>query len=151
MKWYNTVTQDLSTLPNFISFYENELVQAKKETSVRGNIERSLSDLPGILEERFSQLQDIEAVLHYLNIRLRKVRADSFKKFLEAYPRALTSRDADKYVDGDDDVISDELLVNEVALLRNRWLSIIKSLESKSFSLNNITKLRVAGMEDASI
>ena len=65
--------------------------------------------------------------------------------------RARKQTDAEKYVDGEDEVIDFETIVNEVALLRNKWLGIMKGLESKNFMLGHITRLRTAGMEDASI
>jgi hypothetical protein len=86
-----------------------------------------------------------------LNIQLRKIRRKHFQKYLETYARALTSRDAEKYVDGEDEVIDFETIINEVALLRNRWLGILKGLESKNFMLGHIVRLRTAGMEDVSV
>lgn len=149
MTWYSRVTADLSAIPDFIIHYENELAGAKTECSVKGKIEKNAADLPGITEHRFNQLQEIEAVLNYLNIQLRKIRRRHFQKYLEAYARQLSSRDAEKYVEGEDEVIDMETIINEVALLRNRWLGIMKSLESKNFMLGHIVRLRVAGMEDA--
>jgi hypothetical protein len=86
-----------------------------------------------------------------LNIQLRKIRRTHFQKYLEAYNRALTSRDAEKYADGEQEVIDFECLINEVALVRNRYLSVIKAFESKNFMLGHITRLRTAGMEDISL
>jgi len=149
--WYGKVTRDLSALPDFISFYEKELLNAKKETSIDGSVERHLRDLPGITEHRFNQLQEIEAVLNYLNIQLRKIRRKHFQKYLEGYQRALSSRDAEKYVDGEDEVIDFESLVNEVALARNRWLGIMKGLEAKQWQMGHIVRLRTAGMEDVTL
>jgi hypothetical protein len=149
--WYNQVTQDLSKLPDFISFYDSELEKAKFECSIRGKLEKQISDLPGLTEHRFNQLQEIEAILNYLNIQLRKIRRKHFQKYLESYPRALSSRDAEKYVDGEDEVIDYETLINEVALLRNKWLGLIKGLESKNFMLGHVTRLRTAGMESIEI
>jgi hypothetical protein len=149
--WYSRVVASLGSIPDFISHYERELDDAKTEVGVYGNIEKNLAGLPGITERRFNQLQEIEAVLNYLNIQLRKIRKKHFQKYLEGYARALTSRDAEKYVDGEDEVIDFETIINEVALLRNRWLGIMKGLESKNFMLGHVTRLRTAGMEDASI
>jgi hypothetical protein len=149
--WYSQIIQDLGKLPEFISYYEDELVQAKIECSIRGKLERNVADLPGITERRFNQLQEIEAVLNYMNIQLRKIRRNHFQKYLESYPRALSSRDAEKYVDGEDEVIDYETLINEVALIRNKWLGLIKGLESKNFMLGHVARLRTAGMEDISI
>jgi hypothetical protein len=138
-------------LPDFIDYYNNELALAKRDVKIAGNIEKNLAALPGVTEHRFNQLQEIEAVLNYLNISLRRIRGQSFKKFLEHYPRALTSRDAEKYADSEEDVLEMETLINEVALLRNTWLGIIKGLEVKQWQLGHITKLRTAGMEDITI
>jgi len=149
--WYTKVTQDLASLPDFVSYYQNELAEARRECSVKGNIERNLAALPGITEYRFNQLQEIEAVLNYLNIQLRQIRRRHFQRYLENYNRALSSRDVDKYVDGEKEVIDYEVLINEVALLRNNYLGILKGLESKNFMLGHIARLRTAGMEDAVI
>jgi hypothetical protein len=149
--WYTRITVDLAVIPDFITHYETELISAKKEVKVYGNVEKNIAAIPGITEHRFNQLQEIEAVLNYLNIQLRKIRRKHFQKYLEAYNRALTSRDAEKYVDGEDEVIDFEVLINEVALLRNTWLGILKGLEAKQWQMGHIVKLRTAGMEDISI
>lgn len=149
--WYSKVTKDISDLPKCILHYYNELDQARAEVKIYGNIERSSSALPGIVEQRFNQLQEIEAILEHLNIELRKIRSRYFKKYLENYQRALSSRDAEKYVDGEEDVTDMEKIINEFALLRNQWLGIIKGLDIKQWQLSNIIKLRTSGLEDASL
>jgi hypothetical protein len=149
--WYSRVTSDLSAIPDFITHYQTELQQAKFDVKISGVVEKNLTALPGLTEHRFNQLQEIEAVLHYLNIQLRKIRRKHFQKYLETYARALTSRDAEKYVDGEDEVVDFETIINEVALLRNSWLGILKGLESKNFMLGHVVRLRTAGMEDASV
>jgi len=149
--WYTKVSQDLSNIPNFIEYYEIELENAKRDIGIYGNVEKNLSNLPGITEHRFNQLQEIEAILNHLNIQLRKIRRKHFQKYLEHYARALTARDAEKYVDGEEEVIDFETIINEVALLRNKWLGIMKAMESKNFMLGHLVKLKTAGMEDFNI
>jgi hypothetical protein len=149
--WYSRVVANLGEIPDFIAHYERELDQARAEVRLGGLVERNIKDLPGITEHRFNQLQEIEAVLNFLNIQLRKIRRKHFQKYLEGYARALTSRDAEKYVDGEDEVIDFETIINEVALLRNKYLGILKGLDSKQWMSGHIVKLRTAGMEDISI
>jgi hypothetical protein len=74
-----------------------------------------------------------------------------FRKYLETYQRALSSRDCEKFVEGEADVVDYEKIINEFALLRNKWLGITKALDIKQWQLSNIIKLRVAGMEDATL
>jgi hypothetical protein len=146
--WYSKVVADLGNIPDFIAYYERELEDAKRDVRIGGLVEKNITALPGITEHRFNQLQEIEAILNHLNIQLRKIRRRYFQKYLEGYQRALTSRDAEKYVDGEDEVIDFETIINEVALLRNRWLGIMKGLDSKSWMSGHIVRLRTAGMED---
>jgi len=149
--WFNQVTNDLARLPDALEHFENEYWVAADEVKIYGNLEKSAARLPGIVEQRFNQLQEVEAILNHLNIQLRKIKSRHFKKYLENYQRALSSRDVEKYVEGEDEVVDYETLVNEVALMRNRWLGIIKALDQKQWQITNITKLRVAGMEDATL
>ena len=149
MGWYSEVSRDVGKIPNAIAFFEAELQEARVECKLSGNLERASASMPGVVEHRFNQLQEIEAILNYLNIELRRLRSSYFKKYLENYQRALSSRDVDRYVDGEADVVDYEKIINEFALLRNKWLGVLKALDQKQWQITNITKLRVAGMEDA--
>jgi hypothetical protein len=151
MGWYSKVSKDITHLPDCIEYFYKELDSARAEAKIYGNVEKSSANLPGIVEQRFNQLQEIEAVLEYLNIELRRIRSKAFKKYLENYQRALSSRDVEKYVDGEADVVDMEKIINEFAMLRNQWLGIIKALDIKQWQLSNIIKLRTAGLEDITL
>lgn len=151
MGWYSEVSRDISKIPQAVAYFENEIVDARKEVKLVGNVERAAASMPGIVEQRFNQLQEIEAILNYLNIELRRLRSSFFKKYLENYQRALSSRDVEKYVDGEADVVDYEKIINEFALMRNKWLGLLKGLDQKQWQITNVVKLRVAGMEDASL
>ena len=146
--WYRKVQQDLGELVNCILAYEEQLEKARVECGMKGNLERLSREMPGIVEHRFNQLQEIEAILEFLNIELRKKRSHVFRQYTEHYNKMLSSRDAEKYVDGEDEIADFQHLVNEFALLRNRFHGLIKALDPKQFQINNIVKLRVAGLED---
>lgn len=151
MNWYDRVSKDISNIPEAVAFYESELQEAKLDARIAGNIEKASAAMPGIVENRFNQLQEIEAILEYLNIELRRLRSQHFRKYLENYQRSLSSRDCEKFVEGEADVVDFEKIINDFALLRNKWLGIVKALDQKQWHLSNIVKLRVAGLEDASL
>ena len=151
MGWYSRVSRDINQIPGAIQYFETELAQARNEVKLSGNVEKAAAAMPGIVEYRFNQLQEIEAILNYLNIELRRLRSSYFKKYLENYQRALSSRDVEKYVDGEADVVDYEKIINEFALIRNKWLGVLKALDQKQWQITNVVKLRVAGMEDATI
>ena len=151
MGWYSDIAKDINNIPKAIQYFEDELIEAKSQIRIKGNVEKAAAEMPGIVEQRFNQLQELEAILEYLNIELRRLRSSFFKKYLENYARALSSRDVEKYVDGEADVVDYEKIINEFALMRNKWLGVTKALDQKQWQLTNIVKLMVAGMEDASL
>ena len=153
MNWYRKVSSDATGVAviDAIDYFEKELLEAKKDSHISGRIEKIAAALPSIVETRFSQLQEIEAILEYLNIELRRLRSRHFRTYLESYQRSLSSRDCEKFVDGESEVVEYEKVVNEFALLRNKWLGIIKGLDIKQWQVSNIVKLRTAGLDDATL
>ena len=79
--WYSEVSRNLARIPDCINYYDQELEKAKKEIRIYGNLEKASAALPGIVEERFNQLQQIEAILNYLNIELRRQSKNPSKSF----------------------------------------------------------------------
>lgn len=150
-KWYRAVTQNMGEIINAISYFETQIAEAKFECSMKGNLEKHSRDMPGIVEHRFNQLQEVEAILEHLNTEMRKLRSSKFRHFTEHYNRQLSSADAKAFVDGEQDVVDLQYLINEFSLVRNKFMGVIKALDAKQFQLNNIVKLRAAGLEDVSL
>ena len=146
--WYNKVVEDVAVIPDMIAYYERALVECRNDVRIEGSLEVNVATLPGIVTERFCQLQEIEAILQYLNIQRRKMEKTYFQKYTENYNKALSTRDIGKYVDGEEEICEYDLLINQVALVRNAYLGIMKGLEAKNFMVGHITKLRCAGMEN---
>jgi cbb3-type cytochrome oxidase cytochrome c subunit len=71
--WYTKVSKDISYIPDAVAYFNDELTAARTDAQIKGNIEKAAASMPGIVEMRFSQLQEIEAILEYLNIELRRL------------------------------------------------------------------------------
>lgn len=150
-KWYRKISanpDDLVPLVDAVLYFENELEIAKYETKLSGSVEKASATLSGIMAHRFGQLQEVEAILRFLEIRMTKIKGTAYKMYLEGYNRTLSSRDAEKYADADDSVIEIAMLINQVALIRNSYHSITKGLDIKHWQINNLVKLKTAGLED---
>ena len=149
--WYNKIVDDMGSLPDAIDWFQKQLETSWVEAKIVGSIEKAAQELSGIMAYRFGQLQEVEAILKHLNIRYDKMRSDHYRKYLERYQRELTDRSIEKYIDGEDDVVTMATLINEVALVRNKYLALIKGLEQKSYNISNIIKLRIVGMETVTL
>lgn len=149
--WYNRIVEDLGEIPAAVSFYDKELENARTETKIIGNLEKNAQELSGMTSYRFGQLQEIEAIIEHLTILYKKMRSSHYRRYLERYNRDLSDRSIEKYIDGEEDIVGMATLINEVSLIRNKYLALMKGLEIKHFQIGNITKLRVVGMEDVNL
>jgi hypothetical protein len=149
--WYNKVKTSIGNIVSAIEYFEKELTAALPETYMKGNLELNSREIPGCIAWRFGQLQEVEAILEHLNIELRKIHHTHYRKYLEHYNKVLSSRDADKFAAGEQDYVDMESIVNEVALVRNRYMALMKGLEAKQYQLGHVVKLRAAGLEDISL
>jgi hypothetical protein len=151
VRWYSKVRDDTAQLVNAMDYYNLEFETACKEAKLAGHLEQASQKMPGLIAHRFGQLQEIEAILEHLNIMLRQIKGGHYRKYIERYNKVLSSRDAEKFADNESDVVDMYNLVNEFALVRNKFLGIIKALETKGFQINNITRLRCAGLDDVTL
>jgi hypothetical protein len=145
-EWFRIGT-DPSNLPLFLEYFYKQYEIARKRLEIKGSLERAAKEISLEVELRFSQLQVINAVVRHYEIEEEKLRAAAFRKYMENYNRSLSSRDAEKYSAGEDDVVALQHIINEVVLLRNLFVSLTKALETKHFQITNVIKLRVAGIE----
>lgn len=149
--WYNKIVEDLSELPSAVAYFTVEIQDGLKDAKITGNLEKNAQELSGITSYRFGQLQEIEAIIEHLNILYKRTRSTHYRKYLERYQRDLSDRSIEKYIDGEEDVVGMATLINEISLVRNKYLALMKGLEIKHFQIGNITKLRVVGMEDVNL
>ena len=77
------------------------------------------------------------------------MRSVHYRKYLETYNRQLSDRSIEKYIDGEDDIVNMSIIINEISLIRNKYLALMKGFDIKNWQISNITKLRIVGMEDA--
>ncbi|MFA5489236.1 MAG: hypothetical protein WC284_08460 [Candidimonas sp.] len=149
MEWYTKIVQTDKDDPIYeaIVYFNAEYEEARKEIASNGLIEREAYLLPQIVTKRYGQLQEIEAILKLLNMRLGKIESKLYRQYFEHYNHSLKQRDIEKYIQGESEYIDMAEIVNLVGLIRNKWLGITKGLEYKHFQITNIVKLRVANME----
>jgi len=154
--WYSRVIRDpddLAPIAAACDYFEEQYRDANQEVDIkqlRGiRVEEIEKRLPGIVGFRYGQLQELEAILGYIQIRETGLKGTRRRHYLEHYNRALTPTTAEKYVEADDEVLALAMVRNRVALTRNRFLGLSKQHEYLHYQLTNITKLLAAGVNDA--
>jgi hypothetical protein len=141
------IKENANNVPSVISYFEEEYEKARDEIKIKGNLQRCISELPALYEIRFSQLQELEAIMEFFDIKLKGIRSSLYQKLLNNSQRALTSNDIKQYIDGDKNIMDLQLIINDIALVRNKFISLTKGFETKNWQLSNLTKLQCAGLD----
>lgn len=151
MNWLNIIKNDKSKVDDFIALYTKEYEEAKNDIKITGNLIGVAQKMPMLFEKRYAQFEDINSIVDLLETDLKQIRSKHFRTYNEHYARTLSSRDIEKYIDGEVDVVDGSILLNSVVLLRNKFAGITKALDSKQYQISNIVKLKVAGLDDSDI
>jgi hypothetical protein len=154
-RWYSKITADPvnfhEALGNALEHFHNEYELAQKELRPKpgSRIIDLSTNLAGIVEYRYGQLQELESILKFLEIQYDRVKGEKKRNFFEHYNRQLSERLSDQYAEIEPEVILLREFIQQVALIRNMFLGISKGLETLHFQIGHIIQLRKNGIEDA--
>jgi hypothetical protein len=146
---FHDIIKNNELLVHKILDYSDKIDEAAPIFDIEGKrIETLHRELPSNLV-RYRQIADeLKTLEQFLLIKKEKAESDAYRKFKEGSNRALQPSDIKAYVPGDKDVISWAELGLEVTLLRRKAESIVAALETWSWRISDITKLRIAELQD---
>jgi len=152
--WYNQITRnrhDLDQVTQAITYFDAESADARAEANqLRGKrMAEVQAMLPGLYGYRWAQFKELEAIGTWLSIQEDVALGARRRHYVEHYNRALTDRMAEKFAEGDTEVIAVRVLQNHVAAVGLKFEAVVKQLDLLNWQLTNITKLICADKLDA--
>ncbi len=157
VSWYrriiNAPAGNYDPLFEAIDWYSDQYDQAQNDVTLRKGMRlfEMESRIPGLTAYYYALLQELEAIHVWLELQHDQVLQKHRRHYIEHYARDLKDRQVEAYASAEGEVVAMKMLINELSLVRNKFMGIMKSLEYAHFQLGNLTKLRTAGMEDATI
>lgn len=140
----------LEQLIELLPRYEQKILDAEPIFKLDGRrLEEIIRSLPHYQSNYDQSLQEIKAVDAWLETLKEKVTAKLWRKYLEGYPRALSTRDIQAYIAGEKDIVELNQIAIEVTLLKNKFEAIVEALKQMGWMMGHVTKLRVSEMQDA--
>lgn len=146
-KYLQMIKDDANNLSKVLEYFNNEYEEARQDLKVKGNLMQESSKLSSIIEYRYSQLQELEAIIGYFDIKLKGIKSSLYQKMMTTSSRMLSSTDIKQYIDGDKNVIDIQMIINDITLVRNKFVGLTKGYETKNFMISNIVKLQIAGLD----
>lgn len=139
-------------LPNVLEQYENELLNADDNLRLKGKtIQVANRENPTWKSYYDQRKAELKTLVEYLEVQVKRVRGRLYRQYNEKYSRELDHRAIEKYIDNEDAVLRTTEVLLEVKELYEKYQSIVEAFTARGYALNNITKLRVASLEDGEL
>lgn len=139
-------------LPDILDRYESALGDVEENLAIKGKkLEHANREHPAWQSYYDERRIELHTLYKYFELQIGRVRGKLYKDYTENYSRELDTRSKDKYIDHEKDFLKASDLYLEVKDLHDRYAAVVDAFRSRGFALNNITKIRVAALEDAVI
>lgn len=141
--------EKLEEVLNILPKYEDKIKAAEPIFKLEGRrLEEIARTLPQNQASYDQSYQELKALEEWLNNLKEKKVGKFWKKYLEGYQRSLATRDIQAYIASEKEIVEMNQIIIEVTLLKSNMLSIVEAIKNMGWMLGNITKLRVAEMQD---
>jgi len=128
--------------------YIAELENKDEDLKIKGKtIEEANREQPQNLSYYDERRVELKTLVRFFECEIARVRSKLLKG-MEQYPRDLSDRMKEKYIDDDESYLSVYEQYLSVKELYGLYESLVDSFRARGFALNNITKIRVAALED---
>lgn len=142
----------LEHLPDILERYENELDGAELQIKLEGKKLEHANVENASWQVFYDQRRiELKTVVDYLDARVQKIRGRLFRSYTESHQRELSDRAKDKYIDNEQAFLDMYELYLEAKELYNKYQAVVDAFTTRGYALNNITKIRVASLEDVEL
>ena len=139
-------------LPDIMETYENELIEAEANLQIKGKtLERANVENPTWQLYYDQRRSELHILLKYIEGLLAGVRGKLFRSYTETPSQILSDRAKDQYINNEPAYLSMLEIMLEIKDIHDRYQAVCDAYKSRGYALNNITKIRVASIEDAII
>jgi hypothetical protein len=152
-RWFPIVKSDNLKLGDALDWYMTELDMSISDVDISGNLIGQNQEQPGLVSYYDGMHTDLEMILSYFERMLRISKAKKTREWGDSPPTntKLAVNEQKLLLESEDDVIFFSEIVEEVSYVYKHYASLLKALEARGYSLNNISKLRVANMEEVEV
>lgn len=136
-------------LPTILGDYRNDLDTAENDLTIEGkSLEKANRENPSRQYYYHQRFVELGILTKYFEREVERVRGKLFKGLTENNNRDLSDRAKDKYIDNEQAYLDMNEFYLEVKEVKDMYEAIIEAFRNRGYALNNITKTRVAQLED---
>lgn len=141
----------LLELPTFFTRWETEVHNAESIFKIEGErLELIARNIPHHQVFYAQRAMEARALVKWLEVHKARTESRYVKNYNNS-PRALGAREQAQYLQGEKEVVELNQLIVQTALYQQQFDEIVEAIKQMGWMVGNITKLRVAELQDAVI
>lgn len=141
--------EGFKNLPTILENYNDDLKDAEKNLEIKGKSLEKASMENAMWKYYYAQrLVELGTLTKFFEQEVARVRGKIFRGLTEANQRDLGERAKEQYINNEPAYLRANELYLEVKELRDMYEAIVEGFITRGYSLNNITRARVAQLED---
>lgn len=146
------IGKDFVNLPSILAKYEDLLDDVESRLIIEGKLLEHANREQAGWQSFYDQRRiELYTLTKFLDANVQRVRGRLFRGYTENHSRELSDRAKDKYIDSEEAYLRSLELYLEVKELYDKYESVVEAFKARGYALNNITKIRVASLEDVTI
>lgn len=139
-------------LAKILGSYINEIGNIEQKIQIKGKtLEQANKENPSEYYYYDKRRVELSTLVKYFEREIDRVRGKLFRGFTENNPRDISDRAKDKYIDCEQAYLDVHEYFLEVKEIYEEYVAICEAFKTRGYSLNNITKIRVASLENAEL
>lgn len=147
----NELGKDYKNLNKVLNRYVEVLTDYEDNIAIEGKLlEQANREQPTWLAYYDERRIELKIYVEFFELEIMRVKVKLLKG-MEKYPRELSDRMKEKYIEGEEAYLNVYEKYLEVKEIYGKVDSIVKSFEQRGFALRNITNARVASVHDVTI
>lgn len=131
-----------------LDLYSSELDNIEEEFNIKG---KSFIEICQRYSSNFyyfdSRKAELDALAKFFDSFLEKVRSKLTRQYTEKYPRQLSERQIEKYINSDENYYIWKEVQIAIDEVRSNYISVIESYTKLGYILNNIREMKKIDME----
>lgn len=144
--------KEFQKLPALLAQYEEEYAQYIEDQDLSGKtLERICKEnhsLYGYYEERAIELKHI---LEYMEMRVAETTGKLYQSYKKGSNVSLGEREIHQYIRSDPLFVEVNIKMLEVKEMHEKFASAVTAFKNIGYAMNNLTRLKVAGLEDQTL
>lgn len=153
IRWYPILFRDRTRVKEALLWFLAEYEAGMQSVDISGSLMRANQSQSGLMSYYDSLHSELAAILELVDQDLRIVRAGVLRDFADNPPTKtkLNATDLKILIDAEPPVVAAGYVVEEVKMVYKMFGAVLKGLDQRGYRLGDISKLRVAGMQEVEV